>query len=114
MKQIRTFFSAFYRRYGGWVACYVLLTVLHKALAFATPQALQKLIDSAVAGERAVYSRWLLANAVLVIAFIAALYFRSYVQGTTEGRATAMEGHRVFRDMLSVPDCDRVIRLEKL
>lgn len=103
MKQIRTFFSAFYRRYGGWVACYVLLTVLHKALAFATPQALQKLIDSAVAGEGAVYSRWLLANAVLVIAFIAALYFRSYVQGTTEGRATAMEGHRVFRDMLSAP-----------
>lgn len=58
MKRIRTFFSAFYRRYGGWVACYVLLTVLHKALAFATPQALQKLIDSAVAGQRAVYSRW--------------------------------------------------------
>lgn len=103
MKQIRAFFSAFYRRYGGWVTCYVLLTVLHKALAFATPQALQKLIDSAVAGQRAVYSRWLLANAVLVIAFIAALYLRSYVKETTEGRASAMAGHRVFQDMLSAP-----------
>lgn len=74
-----------------------------KALAFATPQALQRLIDSAVAGERAVYSRWLLANAVLVIAFIAALYLRSYVKETTEGRVSAMAGHRVFQDMLSAP-----------
>ena len=103
MKQIRAFFSSFYRRYGALVACYVLLTVLHKALAFATPQALQRLIDSAGAGERAVYSRWLLANAVLVIAFIAALYLRSYVKETTEGRVSAMAGHRVFQDMLSAP-----------
>ena len=103
MKKLWRYFHSFYQKHGWLVILYVFLTVLHKGLAFLTPQALQRFIDAAVKQDLKTFTAFFWLNLALTLAFVAALTFRSYIQELGETHAAAMSSERVLRDMLFLP-----------
>ena len=51
MKRIIRYFRDFYAHCGGAVIGYLLLTIVHKILAFISPPAAQRLIDAVIGGS---------------------------------------------------------------
>lgn len=101
MKRIIRYFRDFYAHCGGAVIGYLLLTIVHKILAFISPPAAQRLIDAVIGGSG--FVRAMIENAVITLLFVAALYFRNLHGALTENRVTAYAEGRVFSDMLHMP-----------
>ena len=64
MKRIIRYFRDFYAHCGGAVIGYLLLTIVHKILAFISPPAAQRLIDAVIGGSG--FVRAMIENAVVV------------------------------------------------
>ena len=71
MKRIIRYFRDFYAHCGGAVIGYLLLTIIHKILAFISPPAAQRLIDAVIGGSG--FVRAMIENAVITLLFVAAL-----------------------------------------
>ena len=91
MRKIIAYFREFYRQNRWLLLLYLVLTILHKALAFVSPLALQRLIDALVAGNYGDFLQSLWWNIGLTVAFMLALVFRSYVEQIAETNATAIK-----------------------
>lgn len=103
MRKILAYFREFYKHNRWLLLLYLLLTILHKTLAFISPIALQRLIDALVAGNYGDFLQALWIKIGLTAAFILALVFRSYAEQIAETNAAAISNERVLKDMLFMP-----------
>lgn len=103
MRKIIAYFREFYKHNRWLLLLYLLLTILHKTLAFISPIALQRLIDALVAGNYGDFLQALWIKIGLTAAFILALVFRSYAEQIAETNAAAISNERVLKDMLFMP-----------
>ena len=103
MKRMMRYFRQFYAQCGKAVLLYLLLTIIHKILAFISPPAVQWLIDAVIAGDGNGFLRMLVVNVLITLAFIVMLYLRNLHGDITENRVVAFAEKRVFGDMLRMP-----------
>ena len=97
------YFRQFYAQCGKAVLLYLLLTIVHKILAFISPPITQWLIDAAIAGNASEFWRMLIFEVLTTLAFMAALYLRNVHGDITENRVVAFAEKRTFSDMLRMP-----------
>ena len=69
MKRMMRYFRQFYAQCGKAVLLYLLLTIIHKILAFISPPAVQWLIDAVIAGDGNGFLRMLVVNVLITLAF---------------------------------------------
>ena len=73
MQRMMRYFRQFYAQCGKAVLLYLLLTIVHKILAFISPPITQWLIDAAIAGNASEFWRMLIFEVLTTLAFMAAL-----------------------------------------
>ena len=103
MQRMMRYFRQFYAQCGKAVLLYLLLTIVHKILAFISPPITQWLIDAAIAGNASEFWRMLIFEVLTTLAFMAALYLRNVHGDITENRVVAFAEKRTFSDMLRIP-----------
>lgn len=103
MQRMMRYFRQFYAQCGKAVLLYLLLTIVHKILAFISPPITQWLIDAAIAGNASEFWRMLIFEVLTTLAFMAALYLRNVHGDITENRVVAYAEKRTFSDMLRIP-----------
>ena len=86
MQRMMRYFRQFYAQCGKAVLLYLLLTIVHKILAFISPPITQWLIDAAIAGNASEFWRMLIFEVLTTLAFMARCICAMY---TATSRKTA-------------------------
>lgn len=102
MKKIFQLYASFYKKHGSLTILYVIITFAHKGVALLSPLVTQRVVDSAIAMDQAVFFNMALLLIGLTLLFIVLLAVRYYLQHLIETRATTMEKERVLRGILRI------------